>query len=259
MTISTLRGLLDTTFLLTFIAFVAGALFLYLERDRVPERFRTVMRVSCVYLVIASINYFYMKQVYGQGLAAGMSKFPTQFRYIDWILTTPLMLLKFPLMLGIGKKGRSFMIRLVVLDLVMILGGYVGELNPLSPALHHGSFLVGCLAWFGIVGSLFQALSVLPPRIGPSVRSGVRTMGMFLVFGWAVYPVGYFAPMLGVPDDVRELIYNIADAVNKLGLCLIVYSSAKSTAKEEDDAAAAEAEGTEEEESSEEEDAEAAE
>ena len=158
MSIEGLRLLTQSSFTLVFIAFVACALYLALERDRVPSEFRTTLRVSVVYLTIAAINYYYMKDVYAAG---GTARFPTQLRYIDWILTTPLMLLKFPLILGVGRRGISFMMRLVVLDLVMIGTGYVGEINH-SPAVHYGFFLLGCMAWFAILVSLFIALGTLP-------------------------------------------------------------------------------------------------
>jgi bacteriorhodopsin len=224
--------------LLVFIAFAACALFLALERDRVPDRFRTTLRVSVVYLAIAAINYFYMKDVYASGVATGAVRFPTEYRYIDWILTTPLMLLKFPLLLGVGRKGMSFMVRLVVLDLVMIVTGWIGDMST-GVGAHYGFFLIGCLAWLFILVSLFMALGTLPERIGAATRAGVRAMGLFVLIGWAIYPLGYFSPILGVPDDVRELAYNIADLVNKVGLCLLVYVTAKRAAAEDEDAGVA--------------------
>jgi len=227
-----MRAMIGSSFTLVFIAFVACAMYLALERDRVPEQFRTTIRVSVVYLMIAAINYYYMMNIYSGGAAAGVSKFPTSFRYVDWILTTPLMLLKFPLMLGVGKKGVSFMARLVVLDLVMIGTGFVGE-NAQTPAVHFGFFLVGCVAWLFILVSLFIALGTLPERLSDSVKSGVRVMGVFVLIGWAIYPLGYFAPILGLPDDVREVVYNVADLVNKVGLCLVVYVTAKRVRAEE--------------------------
>jgi bacteriorhodopsin len=224
---TSLSTLLQSSFTLVFIAFLAGAFFFFLEKDRVPEDFKLPLRVSVVYLGIAAINYFYMQEFYAG--AGGEDGFPTHFRYIDWILTTPLMLLKFPLLLGVGDKGKSFMVRLVALDLVMIITGYVGELHPGDPLLHYGLFLAGCAAWVAIVVMLFSALASLPDRLEDSLRKGVRTMGMFVVAGWAIYPLGYFAPLLQLPPEARELIYNVADLVNKIGLCLLVYVTAKRT------------------------------
>jgi bacteriorhodopsin len=71
------------------------------------------------------------------------------------------------------------------------------------------------------------------------VQQGVRRMGFFMFFGWVIYPAGYFAPQMGLPLEVRELIYNVADLVNKVGLCLLVYITAKDAEVEEAEAYAA--------------------
>jgi sensory rhodopsin len=231
-----LQSHVSMSFTLTFIAFCATALFLFLEMERVPAQFKTALRVSVAYLFIAAFNYYYMRNVYEAGLVSGVTQFPTAFRYIDWILTTPLMLLEFPLLLGVGERGLKFMSRLVVLDLAMVIFGYVGEITT-SPGMHWGFFIAGCAAWVGIAVQLFMALVELPDRIGPALRRGVRVMGVFVLAGWAIYPLGFFAPLLGAAPDVRELIYNVADLVNKVGLCLLVYVSAKRTMVEEEELA----------------------
>lgn len=223
-----LRHALDTSFFLVFAAFAAGAGYLYLERDRVPEEYRTPLRVSSIYLAIAALNYFYMKDIY----SPANGSFPTAYRYVDWLLTTPLMLLKFPLLLGVGASGIRFMLRLVALDFVMIFTGLIGEVVPGIPAVHYGMFLIGCFAWLLIVVSMVMALGELPAKISQATRRAVRTMSLFIVIGWAIYPLGYMAPILQLPFEVRELVYNVADFANKLGLCLVVYAAAKQTAVE---------------------------
>ena len=237
-----LQTAVQNSFILVFAAFAAFAYFLYTERDRVPEQFKTLMRVSSVYIGIAAVMYYYMQGIYREGLANGETVFPTHFRYIDWWLTTPLMLIKFPMLLGLGERGRNFMIRLVVLDLAMITTGYIGEIMPENQLIHNGMFLVSCLCWLVIIVMMFNALSDLPDHVGSAVKKGVRAMGLFVLAGWVIYPIGYFAPMLGVPADVRELVYNFADLVNKGGLCLLVYLVAKATSQEEVEAYLAEQE-----------------
>lgn len=229
MTAEDLNYILSMTFPLVFIAFAAGALFLFLERDRVPEDFRLAMRVSIVYLSIAAVNYGYMTETFRSSESGG---FPTEFRYIDWILTTPLMLLKFPLVIGVGRDGIRFMVKLVVLILICIITGFIGETHPEHAATHYGFFLIGCVAWFAIIAMLFNALTSLPDDIEESTRQGVRRMSLFIVIGWAIYPIGYLAPLLEVPADVRELVYNLGDFANKMGLCLVVYATAKLTGLE---------------------------
>ncbi|MFN7139471.1 MAG: hypothetical protein ACK4UN_09040, partial [Limisphaerales bacterium] len=80
-----LQLLIENSFNLVFIAFAATSLFLFMERDNVSPRFRTVLSVGATYIAIAAVNYWFMRQIYADGLAAGETKFPTHFRYIDWV------------------------------------------------------------------------------------------------------------------------------------------------------------------------------
>ena len=104
------------------------------------------------------------------------AEFVTVYRYVDWILTTPLMLIKFPLILGLGPRGRMFMVRLILLDLIMITFGFFGELNADNAALRYGFFAVGGFAWLIILGLLFKAMNNLPASTPDSVISGARIM-----------------------------------------------------------------------------------
>lgn len=236
--IQTLQLVTQSTFFMVFMAMAATALFIFIERANVPQRFQSVMGVSIVILAIAATNYFYMFNVYREGLARGDAHFPTTFRYIDWILTTPLLLMEFPLLLGVGKRGVAFIRRLVIFDLIMIVAGYFGETYSATPAIHWGLFLVGCIAWLAILVSMFTALQQLPESAGPALRSALRILSLFFLVGWAIYPLGYFAPILELPVAVRELVYNLADAINKVGPTLVIYVAAMRTRKEELDQSA---------------------
>lgn len=232
-----LPSVTQSTFFMVFLAMSATALFILLERNSVPERFRSVMGVSVVILAIAATNYFYMFNVYREGLSRGDTHFPTIFRYIDWLLTTPLLLMEFPLLLGIGARGSAFMRRLIILDLIMIVTGYFGEVYPANASVHWGLFLVSCIAWLAILVQMFNALQQLPPSVGPALRGALRTLSMFFLVGWAIYPLGYFAPIMELPLEVRELVYNLADVVNKVGPAMVIYAAARRTRAEEQEAA----------------------
>jgi bacteriorhodopsin len=80
---------------------------------------------------------------------------------------------------------------------------------------------------------LISATSNLPERFSPTVRSCIKAMVLFVLVGWSIYPLGYILPSFGLPQDVRELVYNIGDIVNKLGLAIVVYIAAASLTKEE--------------------------
>ena len=230
---SLLQYLVYATFNLAFMAMAGGAIFFIAMKDSVVPRYRSSMIVSAVILFIAAMNYYYMKDWYAESIEEGVASFPITFRYIDWALTTPLMLVKFPLLLGLGSKGRSFMYKLIVFDLIMIIAGFFGEILIDQPTLHYAFFGVGMVSWIVILYLLISATSNLPERFSPTVRSCIKAMVLFVLVGWSIYPLGYILPSFGLPQDVRELVYNIGDIVNKLGLAIVVYIAAASLTKEE--------------------------
>ncbi|NBB78715.1 MAG: bacteriorhodopsin [Verrucomicrobia bacterium] len=232
---STLQFLVNTTFNLAFMAMAGGAVYFIAMKNSVLPRYRSIMVVSGVILTIAALNYFYMKGWYADAVANGVDSFPTTFRYIDWLLTTPLMLVKFPLLLGLGKKGQAFMNKLIFFDIVMILSGFFGEITFGQPVLHYSLFGVGVVAWLVILYLLLSATQNLPERFSPVVRSCVKVMVLFVLLGWLIYPLGYILPSFGLPQDVRELVYNIGDIINKVGLAIVVYIAAVLLTKKEEE------------------------
>ena len=218
-----LQQLVAFTFILSFFGMTAAALFFILERDRVAPLFRQSVIISALVCSIAALNYFYMRQIYIAGVESGVATFPTEFRYIDWLLTVPLMLVKFPSLLGLGSRGRQIMFVLIGLAATMILTGYIGEVNPDNRAIHLGLFAVGCVAGGIIFALLALAMKELPESLHAETRQTIRWMSMLVLIGWLVYPLGFLAPSLGLDPEVRELVYNVSDLVNKVGLGLIVY------------------------------------
>lgn len=161
--------------------------------------------------------------------------FPTEIRYIDWLVTTPLLLIKFPLLLGLkGGKGRSLLTKLVIADIIMIIGGYIGEssINLAGGFTQLGlwAYVVGCIAWFYIIYLLFTNVTKAAEDKPAPIRKALLQMRLFILIGWAIYPVGYavtlFAPGIEV-QLVRELIYNFADLINKVGFGLIAFFAVK--------------------------------
>ena len=224
--------LVDATFNLSFMAMAAGAVFFIAMKNTVLPEHRPAMVVSGVILFIAALNYFYMKDIYADSVTTGLGAFPTSFRYIDWILTTPLMLAKFPLVLGLGKRGRIFMAKLIVIDICMILFGFFGEISIGNDSLHYGLFAGGFACWLIILFLLVRATSNLPDHFSPEVIKCVKLMVGFVLIGWTIYPLGYILPSFGLPLDVRELVYNVGDVVNKVGLALVVYAAGVALTKQ---------------------------
>jgi sensory rhodopsin len=235
-----LPQLVAFTFILSFFAMAAAAAFFLIERDRVAVEFRQSVTLAAMVCGIAAINYLYMKDIYLDGAKQGADTFPTEFRYIDWLLTVPLMLVKFPSLLGLGARGRQVMGTLVSLAVFMIVTGYIGETHPDQTAWHLGFWGAGCVAGAIIMVVLGLAMRELPESMHKETRRTITMMSTLVLIGWLVYPVGYLAPSFGLDADVRELVYNVADVVNKVGLGMVVYFGGRRLlkAQEEDGSAA---------------------
>jgi len=215
-------------FWLACVCMGAGTVFFFLERSNVPAKYRTTLTVSGLITGIACFHYFRMAAIYEGG------GFPTEYRYIDWIVTTPLMLLKFPLLLGLGAKGKKLVTQLIALDVVMIATAYIAEVSPVGGGTWWSFFLIACVAELLIVVALYtQTTDALLDAPQP-ISKAVRLMRGFILVGWAIYPVGFLMALTGESGGaLRELFYNVADVINKVGFGLVAYNGVKAIAEVE--------------------------
>ena len=216
------------SFWIISMALIAATAFFFLERDRVAPKWKTSLTVSGLVTMVAAVHYFYMRDVW---VATGST--PTVFRYIDWMITVPLLMIEFYLILAaITKVQTGIFWRLIVGTLVMLIGGYLGEAGYLSvwPA-----FIIGMAGWAFILYEIFlgQAGKISAVNAPPAVQSAFNTMRLIVTFGWAIYPVGYYFGYLtgASPADsanALNIIYNGADVLNKIAFGLIIWSVAVS-------------------------------
>lgn len=207
-------------------ALVASTVFFFLERDRVSAKWKTSLTVSGLVTLVAAVHYFYMREVW---VTTGST--PTVFRYIDWLITVPLLMIEFYLILSaITKVPSGVFWRLMVGTLVMLIGGYLGEAKYLAawPA-----FIIGMAGWAFILYEIFfgQAGKINAQNAPPSVQSAFNTMRMIVTFGWAIYPIGYFFGYLtgSSPEssaNALNIIYNAADVLNKIAFGLVIWTVA---------------------------------
>ena len=220
--LTALEQLTQGTFIFAFFSMVAGSAFFFSQKNELSGGYRSSTAISGVITLVAALTYFYMKDIYREAALSDTERFPTVYRYIDWFITVPLMLVKFPVLLGLGARGASFMIRLVIVSLVMLVTAFIGEITIGNNAMHYGFYGVSVLAWIYIIYSLGSALSDLPDHVTEAKRVAIRRMFFFILIGWIIYPIGYLMPTFGVAPDYRELLYNIGDVINKVGLGLVI-------------------------------------
>lgn len=217
------------TFFTGYMAMFAASVFFFMERSQVDAKWKTSLLVSGLITGIAAVHYFYMRDYYA---ATGTN--PTALRYIDWTLTVPLMCVEFYLLLRVAGAKTSFMWKLILASALMLVAGYIGEAFTDGSTAHSvtwgaistlGYIYILYSAWFGEAKKLADASSSV------AVQKGIRALAWFVLVGWAIYPIGYMAMPGGWLSGILEpssmdLIYNIGDAVNKIGFGLVVYNIA---------------------------------
>ncbi len=224
----TITSLTQYLFWISFVCMAAGTIFFFLERSNVPKKYRTTMTVAGLITGIAAFHYYRMAYIFAGG------GFPTEYRYIDWIITTPLLLVKFPLLLGLGSRAKGLFTKLIVLDVAMIVTAYIAEVSPIGGVAWWSFFLVACVFELLIVAVLYFQMGGAIDNAPRPIANSARLMRQFVLIGWVIYPVGFLMALTGeYGGSLRELFYNVADVINKVGFGLVAYNGIKALAASE--------------------------
>ena len=210
------------TFWIVSIAMWAATIFFFYEGMRVSSKWRTSMVVAGLITFIAAVHYMYMREYWVE-----MGESPVVYRYIDWVLTVPLQMVEFYLILiaaGAAVSGGSFW-RLLVGTLVMVVGGYLGEAGMIPVIL---GFIIGMIGWAVIIWEIFRGEASQAASSNQSVSSAFNAMRLIVLVGWAIYPLGYVFGLMMETVDINTLnwVYNLADFVNKILFGLIIWNAA---------------------------------
>jgi bacteriorhodopsin len=214
-----------------------GAAFVFFmsERSNVAPQYRTTMTISALIVGIAAFHYYYMRGVY-----ADFGEVSVEYRYMDWIITVPLMALKFPSLVGkdaitdakfagLGFTGICF------LGAIIMIGfGYAGEAGMMNEIL---ALLLGGMGWAMIIvatGTPWSSgLGVDNSKISEELMWSANALRWFIVVGWIIYPLGYlFSPEVAMIEvdngaEYMAVAYNIADIINKIGFGVVAWMGAK--------------------------------
>merc|ERR1711948_67023 len=199
------------------------------ESMAVGLHWKTSMNVGALVTLVAAVHYFYMREFWVQ-----IGSSPIVYRYIDWSITVPLQMIEFYLILSAVQPniGAGMFWRLLIGTCVMLAFGYSGEAGFVNAWL---GFVVGMAGWGFILFEIFMGEAGSTAKgsgVNRHVQSSFATMRLIVTVGWAIYPLGYFFGYLithNVHDDVLNLVYNLADFVNKIAFCLAIWSCAKSS------------------------------
>lgn len=228
-------NLVYNAFSFTIATMGAATIFFFLGRSQVSRDYKTAVTITGLVTLIAGYHYF---RIFGSWEAAyavtgntvkptGGMAFNDAYRYVDWLLTVPLLMAELILVMRLPtgetwKKGT----RLGLLAALMIILGYPGEIAS-SSGTRWLFWVLAMIPFLLIVNDLFVGLRESIAKQPENVRGLVNAARWLTVLSWAFYPIVFLFPMLGLTggaaDTAVQVGYTIADIVSKVGLGLLVY------------------------------------
>jgi bacteriorhodopsin len=211
---------------------LCASIFFFFERGEVAAKWRTSVTVAGLVTFIAFFHYLTMRDSSVWAASAPNFDDLTSLRYVDWLVTVPLQIVEFYLILKVvGKVSASVFWQLLVASVVMLVGGLLGETVTDFELI---GFIIGMVGWAGVVYLIFAGGAAKASADGKNaaVQSAFNSMKLIVLVGWAIYPVGYVIGNLigdgGSNIQTMNIIYNFADLINKAAFGLVIWAAAKS-------------------------------
>jgi len=225
---------------------LACTVYTLVSQGRVLAKYRNALVMSSMVTFIAGYHYWRIFNSFSESSEGMMVKvsgdqgaFNEAYRYVDWLLTVPLLLVEVIAVLALAKEvSRSLITRLVPASAAMIALGYPGEIsNDQNTQILYG--VLSTLPFLYILYVLFVELGKSLDRQPEGVAATVGRLRLLLIATWGVYPISYLLPILGQSATDpgafvnRQIGYTIADVLAKcvFGLTILKIARMKSVAE----------------------------
>ena len=230
------NDLVGITFWIATAAMLSSSIFFLIERGEVAPQWRTSMTVATLITGVAFWHYMYMREHW---ILTGES--PIVYRYVDWFITVPLQIVEFYFILAAVTTVTVMLFwRLLTASIMMLVFGFLGETEMLggSPLVW---WLLGMLCWLYIIYEIFRGEAAILNQESKNEagQMGFATLKWIVTIGWAIYPIGYLygldeTTLLGIRItntayslEFINIIYNLADLVNKTAFGIAIWLAAK--------------------------------
>lgn len=227
-------------FSFTFATMFAAFIFFVLVRPQIAPQYRSAMIMSALVVAVAGYHYFRIFESWsaaytltGDIYVATGKPFNDAYRYIDWLLTVPLLVAELIFVINPRNRGRMTFTLATAAALMVILG-YPGEIAADTGTRALWGF-ISTIPFVYIVYTLFTGLGSAMQEQTPGVRILISNTRMLLLATWGFYPIVYLLPILGVSGTAAlvavQVGYCIADVAAKAGYGLMIYAIANEKSK----------------------------
>ncbi len=227
-------SLVYNAFSFTFATMAATTLFLWFGRSQVGPAYKTALTISGLVCAIAAYHYFRIFEswagafeVKAGAVAATGYAFNDAYRYVDWLLTVPLLLIELILVMRLSDSETvSKSLKLGSAAALMIILGYPGEVADNNSARMLWGTL-SAIPFVYIVWQLFSGLGASINNQHEDVRELIKTARLVTFASWGFYPIVYMIPYTSLSGSTVETAvqigYTIADLVAKAGVGVLIY------------------------------------
>lgn len=213
-------------------AVMLGAFVYFLTQiNSVSKAYRSGVAVSAVVVGIAGYHYFRIWSDFGNG------QINEGYRYADWLITVPLLVIELLIVLGVAAALRkNLMWRLVPATALMIALGYPGEVSS-DDGTKWLFWVLSMIPFVYILWTLYGQLQEASKRESAPVASAIKKATAVLIVTWLVYPIAYLFPIFDASSEglevARQLGYTVADITAKALFGLMILGIAKARSASE--------------------------
>lgn len=243
-------SLVYNAFSFTFAAMFAGFIYFVLGRTQVTSKYRGALTMSALVVAVAGYHYlrifeswssaFTLETVNGAlTYVASGAPFNDAYRYVDWLLTVPLLVAELVAVLTLSRqRTQSLTFRLALAAGLMVILGYPGEIAADNGTRALWGF-ISTLPFLYIVYVLFSEMGEAIQRQPGKAKQLISNARLLLLATWGFYPIVYMLPFLNIEGPLAlvavQVGYCIADVAAKVGFGVLIYSIARAKMETEGD------------------------
>jgi len=231
----------------------SACIFVWLQLGNVTKKYRTALIINGLVTFIATYHYFrifnswvsafdvkYIKDTDGYLVTLSGEPFNDAYRYVDWLLTVPLLLIELILVMGLSpEETRDKCWKLGLFSALMVSFGYPGEIQN-GPGARFQWWAFAMCPFSYVVYNLAVGLEGATQKLGPEIGGQVRSARWLTLISWLTYPC-VFLIKTGLPGPtpttLEQIGYSIADVVAKAIFGIMIWSIAAAKSQRDEEAA----------------------